>query len=119
MTKKIKTTDGMPKSTKKAKVTKAKNEVPDFTFDDMNKDLDKISLYGSKMSENTFSEVDHYISFGSYVINAAATGSIFGGIPNNRTVALAGPSGCLEKNEKILIYKMMTKSSDRKIIETK
>jgi len=89
---KAKATDGMPK-VKKVKVTKSKKVIPEFTFDDMNKDLDKISLYGSKMSENTFSEVDHYISFGSHIINAACTGSIYGGIPNNRCVALAGPSG--------------------------
>lgn len=102
-----------PKKTAK----KEKPSVPEFSFDDLNKEIDKVSLYGSKMSESTFSEVDHYISFGSYIVNACASGSIFGGIPNNRTVALAGPSGCLEKNEKISIYVMKTMSSDRKIFD--
>ncbi len=76
-------------------VKKVKDEKDDKTlsFDQINKELDKISLYGSKMSESTFSEVDEYISFGSYIVNACASGSIFGGIPNNRMVALAGPSG--------------------------
>lgn len=105
------------KKTPVVKKVKEAKEDNMFSFDDINKELDKISLYGSKMSESTFSEVDHYISFGSHIVNACASGSIFGGIPNNRTVALAGPSGCLEKNEKISIYKMKTKSSNRKILK--
>lgn len=98
------------------RVKEAGKEENVLSFDQINKELDKISLYGSKMDVSTFSEVDHYISFGSYIVNACASGSIFGGIPNNRMVALAGPSGCLEKNEKISIYKMKTKSSNRKIL---
>jgi hypothetical protein len=117
MAKKNSITDGMPKTakSKKVKIVKEK-KINEYTFNDMNKELNTISLYGSKMSENTFSEVDHYISFGSYVINAACTGSIYGGIPNNRSIALAGPSGCLHKDEIISIYKMKTMSSNRKIL---
>jgi RecA/RadA recombinase len=96
MAKKDKNTDNKDESSKKVQNVKKVKEDKDenvLSFDQINKELDKISLYGSKMSENTFSEIDHYISFGNYIVNACASGSIFGGIPNNRMVALAGPSG--------------------------
>lgn len=64
-----------------------------FTFDDLNKELSKISTYGDTLDKSEVSQVDHYISTGNYALNAALTGSVFGGFPNNRSVALAGPSG--------------------------
>ena len=45
------------------------------------------------LDKSTISEIDHYIPTGNYHLNACLTGSLFGGYPNNRAVALAGPSG--------------------------
>ncbi|MFW6130058.1 MAG: hypothetical protein ACOC56_02665 [Atribacterota bacterium] len=95
----------------------AKKTQEEFTFEDINKELGNISLYGSRMDKSTFSEVDSFISTGSYVLNLCLTGSVFGGIPNNRSVSLAGPSGCLEKDEIISVYKMKTMHSNRKILD--
>ena len=65
----------------------------EFSFADLNKEMSKISEYGDTLDKSTISEIDHYIPTGNYHLNACLTGSLFGGYPNNRTVALAGPSG--------------------------
>ena len=85
----------------------------EFSFKDLNKEMDKISKYGDTMDKSTVSEIDHYISTGNYHLNACLTGSIYGGYPNNRAVALAGPSGCLQKNEVVRIYKMKSSNGKR------
>jgi len=64
-----------------------------FSFGDLNKEMSKFSTYGETMDKSTISEIDHFISSGNYNLNACLTGSFFGGYPNNRAVALAGPSG--------------------------
>jgi RecA/RadA recombinase len=64
-----------------------------FSFDDLNKEMAKHSTYGDTLDKSTVSEIDHYIPTGNYNLNACLTGSLFGGYPNNRAVALAGPSG--------------------------
>ena len=65
----------------------------EFSFADLNKEMSKISEYGNTLDKSTISEIDHYIQTGNYHLNACLTGSLFGGYPNNRAVALAGPSG--------------------------
>jgi RecA/RadA recombinase len=40
-----------------------------------------------------FPGISEYISCGNYVINAVLSGSLFGGVPNNRSIELAGKSG--------------------------
>ena len=65
----------------------------EFSFADLNKEMSKISEYGETLDKSTISEIDHYIPTGNYHLNACLTGSLFGGYPNNRAVALAGPSG--------------------------
>ena len=64
-----------------------------FSFEDLNKEMAKYSTYGDTLDKSTVSEIDHYIPTGNYNLNACLTGSLFGGYPNNRAVALAGPSG--------------------------
>ena len=90
----------------------------EFSFADLNKEMSKISEYGDTLDKSTISEIDHFIPTGNYHLNACLTGSLFGGYPNNRAVALAGPSGCLQKNETIRIYKLKCsngRQSHRKI----
>jgi RecA/RadA recombinase len=64
-----------------------------FSFDDINKEMSKYSTYGDTLDKSTVSEIDHYIPTGNFHLNACLTGSLFGGYPNNRAVAIAGPSG--------------------------
>lgn len=66
----------------------------EFSFDDLNKEMSKNSKWGGLMSDGAgVSEITDYIPVGNYMCNAALTGSIFGGIPNNRITALSGESG--------------------------
>jgi RecA/RadA recombinase len=66
-----------------------------FDFGKMDKELSKISGFemGSMLADNTFSEVDEWISTGSYILNAQISGTLFGGIPNTRSFGLMGDPG--------------------------
>lgn len=77
----------MSKRAERTKATKV------FTFEDLNQELSKVAPLGSTMDVSTFSEITEYIDIGSYILNLAMTGNVFGGIPNNRAVELMGPSG--------------------------
>ena len=67
----------------------------EFTFNDLNKEISKNSKWGGLMSEpgKGVSEITEYISVGNYACNACLSGSIFGGIPNNRITGFSGVSG--------------------------
>lgn len=65
----------------------------EFSFDDLNKVMSKNSKWGGLMSDGAgVSEITEYIPTGNYILNAAFTGSLFQGIPNNRSVQIYGPS---------------------------
>lgn len=66
-----------------------------FSFAQLDKELSKISGFetGSVLSENSFSEVDEWISTGNYLLNAQISGSLFGGIPNTRSLGVMGDPG--------------------------
>lgn len=64
-----------------------------FSFEDLNKEMSKHSTYGETLDKSSISSIDHYIPTGNFNLNACLTGSFFGGYPNNRAVAIAGPSG--------------------------
>ena len=68
----------------------AKKDSGEFSFDDLNKEMKKISSFGGIVSEGCISDIDEYVSVGNYICNAALTGSIFQGIPNNRITSLSG-----------------------------
>ena len=82
----------------------------EFSFLNLDKELSKISGFetGSILAENTFSEVDDWIPTGNYLLNAQLSGSLFGGIPNTRSLGLMGDPGCLQKNQKVRIYILKT-----------
>ena len=67
----------------------------EFSFADLNKEMNKNSKWGGLMSEEGkgVSAVEYYIPTGNYMCNATISGSIFGGIPNNRSTLLSGFSG--------------------------
>ena len=92
----------------------------EFSFSDLDEKLSKISPTGSIVTKNTFSKIDEWIPTGNYMLNAQISGSLFGGIPNCRSVTIAGVSGCLQKDEKVRIYVFKNKSifkTFRKIIK--
>lgn len=73
----------------------AKKTSKEFSFLDLDKELSKIKGFetGSILSENTFSEVDDWIPTGNYLLNAQLSGTLFGGIPNTRSLGLMGDPG--------------------------
>ena len=64
-----------------------------FSFSELDEKLTKISPHGSIVTKNAFSKIDEWIPTGNYMLNAQISGSIFGGIPNCRSVCIAGDSG--------------------------
>jgi len=85
-----------------------------FSFNDLDAALTKINPKGSIITNNTFSKIDEYIPSGNYMLNAQLTGSLFGGIPNSRSICFAGESGCLPKNEKVRVYILKTRTFDER-----
>jgi RecA/RadA recombinase len=64
-----------------------------FSFSELDSALSKINPKGSIITGNTFSKIDEWIDTGNYMLNAQLTGSLFGGMPNSRSVCVAGESG--------------------------
>jgi RecA/RadA recombinase len=66
-----------------------------FSFLDLDRSLSKISGFetGSILTTNTFSEVDEWIPTGNYLLNAQISGTLFGGVPNNRSFGVMGDPG--------------------------
>lgn len=64
-----------------------------LSFSDLDAKLTKISPLGSVVTKNAFSKIDEWIPTGNYMLNAQISGSLFGGIPNCRSVCIAGDSG--------------------------
>jgi len=83
-----------------------------FSFLELDAALTKINPKGSIITDNAFSKIDEYIPTGNYLLNAQLTGSLFGGIPNSRSICFAGESGCLPKNEKVRVYILKTQTFD-------
>lgn len=70
-------------------------KVKGFDFLKFDEKMSKIEGFetGSILENNIFSEVDEWIHTGNYILNASFGGSLFCGIPNTRSVGLAGDSG--------------------------
>jgi RecA/RadA recombinase len=64
----------------------------EFSFAELDKQLSKIDGFesGSLLENNEFSEVGEWIPTGNYLLNAQLSGSLFGGIANNRSMGIAG-----------------------------
>ena len=77
-----------------AKTTTTKSTTG-FSFLDLDKSLSKISGFetGSILTTNTFSEVDEWIPTGNFLLNAQISGTLFGGVPNNRSFGVMGDPG--------------------------
>jgi RecA/RadA recombinase len=65
----------------------------EYSILELQKELKKINPFGDVISKNDFSKITEWIDTGNYHLNAVFSGDLFGGIPNNRTICLAGESG--------------------------
>lgn len=68
-----------------------KSESGEFSFLELDNYLTKnVDERGSIVTDNAYSRIDEYIPSGNYMLNAQLSGSLFGGYPNSRCVAIAG-----------------------------
>ena len=65
----------------------------EFSITELQKELKKVNPFGDVISKSDFSKITEWIDTGNYHLNAVFSGDLFGGIPNNRTICLAGDSG--------------------------
>ncbi len=65
----------------------------EFSISELQKELKKVNPFGDVISKSDFSKITEWIDTGNYHLNAVFSGDLFGGIPNNRTICLAGDSG--------------------------
>ena len=69
-------------------------ESKEYSIKDLQNKLKKINPFGGPITESAFSKVVEFIHTGNYHLNAVVSGDLFGGIPSNRSIQLAAPSGC-------------------------
>jgi len=60
------------------------------SFSSLNDLLSKFSPDGAIIEESLYARIDEWIPTGSYILNAALSGSLFGGMPNRRSLGLMG-----------------------------
>ncbi len=65
----------------------------EFSFNDLNKQISKISENGGLFSESDHATIKDWIDTGNYALNACISGDIYKGVPANRFTALPGESG--------------------------
>ncbi len=66
---------------------------PLSSFSKLSDRLDKIAPDGALIDDSPFAKIDEWISSGSYILNAALSGSLYGGLPNRRSLLLYGVEG--------------------------
>jgi RecA/RadA recombinase len=63
------------------------------SFSELNDFLNTIAPDGEMIEDNPIAKIDEWIPTGWYILNAALSGSLFGGLPNRRSLVLAGEEG--------------------------
>lgn len=97
-----------------AKSTKTKNtDLSGASSISLSSLINKISDDAEILETSTYATIDEWIPTGSYILNACISGSLFGGLPNRRSICLAGDSGCLTKDEKVSIYTLKSNISQQ------
>jgi RecA/RadA recombinase len=87
------------KSSKEEKNIKIPQTLPGVSkefqknFSDLNNILSKFSEDGDVLEVSKYAKIGEFISTGVYILNACISGSLFGGMPNNRSMALVGETG--------------------------
>jgi hypothetical protein len=84
------------------------------SFSELNDALNVFSPHGDILEDSVYAKIDEFIPTGPYILNAALSGSLFGGMPNRRSLTFAGEEGCLEKNEEVEIYKIKNANISQK-----
>lgn len=74
-------------------MAKAKKITGQASFSTLNEMLNKIAPDGEMIEVNPIAKIDEWINTGSYILNACLSGSLFGGLPNRRSLVLAGEEG--------------------------
>jgi RecA/RadA recombinase len=72
---------------------KTNNPTEPASFSKLNDFLNTIAPDGEMLDINPIAKIDEWISTGNYILNAALSGSLFGGLPNRRSLVLAGDEG--------------------------
>lgn len=63
------------------------------SFSELNDVLSQISPDGDILEDSVYARIDEFIPTGPYILNAALSGSLFGGMPNRRSLTFAGEEG--------------------------
>ena len=63
------------------------------SFLELNDLLSKFSPDGAIIEDSLYARIDEWIGTGIYILNAAMSGSLFGGMPNRRSLMFAGAEG--------------------------
>lgn len=79
----------MAKRASNAKPTNGKKS----SFSELNDMLSKFSPDGAIIDDSLYAKIDEWIPTGYYILNAALSGSLFGGLPNRRSLMFAGAEG--------------------------
>jgi len=66
------------------------NKTEKASFSMLNDMLSKFSPDGAIIEDSLYAKIDEWIPTGSYILNAALSGSLFGGMPNRRSLMFAG-----------------------------
>lgn len=99
------------------RISDAKSSSTTSSFTELNDMLSKFSPDGAIIEDSIYAKIDEWIGTGSYILNAALSGSLFGGMPNRRSLMFAGEESCLHKDETVEVYilKSATQHHDTKI----
>ena len=68
-------------------------KITKISTDDLFKEMKKINPFSESLETSDFALPSEFISSGNYILNATLTGSLRKGMPNNRSICLAGESG--------------------------
>jgi len=63
------------------------------SFSELNDALSVFSPDGDILEDSIYARIDEFIPTGPYILNAALSGSLFGGMPNRRSLTFAGEEG--------------------------
>ena len=64
-----------------------------ISIDEVRKELKKVNQFGDIIANSEYTRTKERIGTGNYHLNALFSGDLFGGVPCNRGVAVAGESG--------------------------
>ena len=70
-----------------------KTEKKQASFSELNDALNIFSPDGDILEDSVYAKIDEFIGTGSFILNAALSGSLYGGMPNRRSLTFAGVEG--------------------------